>query len=143
MAAKWDFTRQTKAQLPAVIEYFSHPENLPKVHPDFVKSTTIKSRDGDVITFDQQMEMMRRKIVSQNKMVVNRAENRIEINTLEGDGKGSKITLSFVPNRSGTEIQYHAEMELGALGVFAKGPAKSTMEKVATEDAAQLDSSAS
>ena len=30
-------------------------------------------------------------------------------------------------------------MELGALGVFAKGPVKSAMEKVAKEDAAQLD----
>jgi hypothetical protein len=82
---------------------------------------------------------MGRKILSQNKMVVNRAENRIEINTLEGDGKGSKITLNFSPNQAGTEIKYHAEMELGALGIFAKGPAKSAMEKVATEDAAQLD----
>ena len=143
MPAKWEFSRQTKAQLPAVIEYFSHPENLPKIHPDFVKATTIKSRDGDTIMFEQQMEMMRRKIVSQNKMLVNRAENRIEINTLEGDGKGSKITMSFVPNGSGTEIKYQAEMELGALGLFAKGPAKSAMEKVATEDAAQLDSSTS
>jgi len=30
-------------------------------------------------------------------------------------------------------------MELGALGFFAKGPARSAMEKVATEDAGYLD----
>jgi hypothetical protein len=141
MPAKWEFTRQTKAPVAKVIEYFSHPENLPKVHPDFVKSVTIKSREGDVLMFDQQMELMRRKINSQNKMTVDRTGNKIEIDTLEGDGKGSKIMLNFVPNQSGTEIQYHAEMELGALGIFAKGPAKSSMEKVATEDAAQLDAS--
>ena len=140
MATKWDISRQTKAPVPKVIEYFTHPENLPKVHPDFVKSVTIKGQEGDTINFEQQMELMRRKIVSQNKMVVNRAENRLEINTLEGDGKGSKITMNFVPNPSGTEIKYHAEMELGALGIFAKGPAKTAMEKVATEDASQLDS---
>ena len=139
MPAKWDITTQTKAPVAKVIEYFTHPENLPKVHPDFVKSVTVKSREGDTISFEQQMELMRRKIVSQNKMLVNRAENKLEINTVEGDGKGSKISLNFVPNQSGTEIKYHAEMELGALGVFAKGPAKSTMEKVAKEDAAQLD----
>jgi len=141
MPAKWDITTQTKAPVAKVVEYFTHPENLPKVHPDFVKSVTIKGRDGDVISFEQQMELMRRKIVSQNKMMVNRTVNSIEINTLEGDGKGSKITMNFVPNQSGTEIKYHAEMELGALGVFAKGPAKSAMEKVAKEDAAQLDQS--
>ena len=141
MPAKWDITTQTKAPVAKVVEYFTHPENLPKIHPDFVMSVTIKGRDGDVISFEQQMELMRRKIVSQNKMMVNRTANSIEINTLEGDGKGSKITMNFVPNQSGTEIKYHAEMELGALGVFAKGPAKSAMEKVAKEDAAQLDQS--
>ena len=116
-----------------------HPENLPKLHPDFVKSVTIKSQEGDAITFEQQMEMMRRKINSLNKLTVNRGENRIEINTLEGDGKGSKITMSFSPSQAGTQINYHAEMELGSLGIFAKGPAKSAMEKVATEDASYLD----
>jgi|SRR5579872_802757 len=141
MPAKWDITTQTKAPVPKVIDYFSHPENLPKIHPDFVKAVTVKGRDGDVVTFEQQMELMRRKIVSQNKMTVNRTGNMIEINTLEGDGKGSKITMNFIPNQTGTEIKYHAEMELGALGVFAKGPAKSAMEKVAKEDAAQLDAS--
>ncbi len=141
MVTKWDISTQTKAPVEKVIEYFSHPENLPKVHPDFMKSVTVKTREGDTLTFEQQMEMMRRKIVSQNKMTINRAEKQIEINTLEGDGKGSKITMSFVPNQSGTAINYHAEMELGALGMFAKGPAKSAMEKTATEDASQLDAS--
>ena len=140
MPAKWEFSRQTKAPLPKVIEYFSHPENLPQHHPDFVKAVTVKSREGDVVMFDQQMELMRRKINSSNKMEVNRAQNMIQINTLEGDGKGSKITMSFVPSGSGTEIKYNAEMEFGALGIFAKGPAKSAMEKVATEDASFLDS---
>lgn len=141
MPAKWEFSRQTKAPVTKVVEYFSHPENLPQIHPDFVKSVTVKSRDGDTVMFEQQMELMRRKITSQNKMTVDRPGNKIEINTLEGDGKGSKITMNFVPGQSGTEIQYHAEMELGALGIFAKGPAKSAMEKVATEDAAKLDTS--
>jgi len=139
LPTKWDISRQTKAPGPKVIEYFMHPENLPKLHPDFVKSVTIKNQEGDVITFEQQMEMMRRKINSLNKLTVNRVENRIDINTLEGDGKGSKITMSFSPSQAGTQINYHAEMEMGAPGIFAKGPAKSAMEKVATEDASYLD----
>src|ERR1700730_15089457 len=110
MPAKWEFSRQTKAPVPKVLEYFTHPENLPKHHPDFVKAVTIKSREGYVIMFEQQMELMRRKINSSNKMEVNRAQNVIQINTLEGDGKGSKITMSFVPSGSGTEIKYTAEM---------------------------------
>jgi hypothetical protein len=141
MPAKFDVIRQTKAPVQKAIDYFSHPEDQPKVHPDFVKSVTLKGSEGGSISFEQQMAVMGRKLVSQNKMVVNRAENRIEIHTLEGDGKGSKITLSFVPNQAGTEIRWHAEMELGPLGLLAKGPAKSQFEKVATEDAAHLDGS--
>ncbi len=112
MPAKWDITTQTKAPVPKVLEYFTHPENLPKVHPDFVKLVTIKGREDDTVNFEQQMELMRRKIVSQNKMMMNRAENKIEINTLDGDGKGSKISMSLcaksvrhrdqVPRRDGT-----------------------------------------
>jgi hypothetical protein len=53
MPAKWDFTRQTKAPVQKAMDYFSHPENLPKVHPDFVKSVTLKGTEGDTINFEQ------------------------------------------------------------------------------------------
>jgi hypothetical protein len=140
MATKWEFKRQTRAPVSKVIDYFAHPENLPKVHPDFVKNVTIKSSDQDTINFEQQMELMKRKLVSQNKMTVNRQENKVVVDTLDGDGKGSKVTMALkeIP-RGGTEIDYMAEMELGPLGFFAKGPAKSAMEKVADEDAKNLD----
>ena len=56
MPAKWHITTQTKAPVPKVLEYFTHPENLPKVHPDFVKAVTIKGREDDTVSFEQQME---------------------------------------------------------------------------------------
>jgi len=140
MPTKWEFTKQTKAPLPKVIEYFMHPENLPKLHPDFVKRVTIKSAEGDTVTFEQQMEMLRRRIVSQNKLTLDRQSNRIVISTFEGDGNGSRITMALkeLPG-GGTEIGYVAEMELGPLGMFSKGPARSAMERVAAEDAKNLD----
>jgi hypothetical protein len=141
MANKWEFKRQTKAPVSKVLDYFAHPENLPKVHPDFVKNVTIKSSDQNTINFEQQIELMMRKIVLQNKMTINRSENKIVVDTLDGDGKGSKVTMALkdIPG-SGTEIDYLAEMELGPLGFFAKGSAKNAMEKVANEDAKNLDS---
>jgi hypothetical protein len=143
MPTRWEFTRQTKAPVEKVVDYFSHPENLPKVHSDFVKQVTIKSSKGDTIDFEQQMELMKRKIVSQNRMTINRQENKITVDTLDGDGKGSKVIMALgqLPGGAGTEIKYSAEMELGRLGLFAKGPAKSAMEKVADEDKKNLDAS--
>jgi len=140
MATKWEFTRQTKAPVSVAIDYFMHPENLPKLHAEFVKQITIKNSGGDSVTFEQQMELMRRRIVSQNKLTLDRQTNTIVVDTFDGDGKGSKVTMALkeVPT-GGTEISYKAEMELGPLGFFAKGPAKSAMEKVVNEDAKNLD----
>ncbi len=140
MPTKWEFTRQTKAPISKVIDYFMHPENLSKLHSDFVKQVTVKSREGDAVVFEQQMEMMKRRIVSQNRLTLDRQQNKITVDTFEGDGKGSRVTMVMkeVPE-GGTEVGYVAEMELGPLGFFAKGPAKSAMEKVVNEDAANLD----
>jgi hypothetical protein len=139
MPTKYDIVKQTKAPLSKAAEYYMHPENLPKVHPDFVKDVKIISRDGDTIMLEQQMEMMGRKLKASNRMTWNSAENRVEVNTLEGDGKGSKITIGLKAIPSGTEMHYWAEMEFGALGFFVKGRAKSSFEKVADEDAKALD----
>ncbi len=141
MTTKWEFTRQTKAPVPKVIEFFMHPENIPKLHPDFVKQVTIKSNEGNTITFEQQLELMRRRLSSLNRLTVKREEKKVQIDTLEGDGKGSRITMARteIPT-GGTEVKYIAEMELGPLRLFAKGPARSAMEKVADEDARNLDS---
>jgi polyketide cyclase/dehydrase/lipid transport protein len=139
MATKWEFTKTTKAPISKALDYFMHPENLSKLHSDFVKQVTIKGTDGDTITFEQQMEMMRRKIVSQNKLTLWRQENKITVDTFDGDGKGSKVTMALREVPGGTEINYTAEMELGRLGLFAKGPAKSAMERVVDEDAKNLD----
>jgi len=140
MPTKYDTVVQTKAPMSKTIEYYSHPENLPKVHPDFVKGVNILGKDGNTIKLEQHMEMMGRKLRAVNTMTRNDADHRIEVNTIDGDGKGSKITIALKEIPSGTEIHYWAEMEFGALGFFIKGKAKASFEKVAMEDAKALDS---
>lgn len=139
MPTKYDVVKQTKAPISKAIDYYSHPENLPKVHPDFVKDVKILSREGNTIMLEQHMEMMGRKLKASNKMTWNDAEKKVEVDTLEGDGKGSKITIALKEIQTGTEMHYWAEMEFGALGFFIKGRAKQSFEKVAEEDAKALD----
>jgi len=139
MPTKYDVVKQTKAPMSKAIDYYSHPENLPRVHPDFVKDVKIISRDGNTIKLEQQMEMMGRKLKAVNTMAWDSANNKFEVNTLEGDGKGSKITIELKQIPSGTEMHYWAEMEFGALGFFIKGRAKDSFVKVADEDAKALD----
>ena len=139
MPTKYDVVKQTKAPMSKAMDYYFHPENLPKFHPSFVKDVKIISTDGETIKLEQQMEMMGRKLKAVNKMTRNSAEHKFEVDTLEGDGKGSKIRIELKEIPSGTEMHYWAEMEFGALGFFIKGPAKSSFEKVAEEDAKALD----
>jgi hypothetical protein len=139
MPTKYDIVKQTKAPMAKAMDYYMHPENLPKVHPDFVKDVKVTSRQGDTLMLEQEMEMMGRRLKAVNKMTWNSAERKLEVDTLEGDGKGSKITIALKEIPSGTEMHYWAEMEFGALGFFIKGRAKASFEKVAEEDAKALD----
>lgn len=139
MPAKFEVNKQTKAPISQAMDYYMHPENMPKIHPSFVKEVKIMSAEGDTITLEQHMQMMGRKLRAVNKLVRNSGEHKFEINTLEGDGKGSKIWIELKETPSGTDLHYRAEMELGALGFFAKGPAKSSFERVAEEDANALN----
>ena len=139
MPTKYEVTKQTKAPISKAMDYFFHPENLPKIHPSFVKEVKITSSEGDTITLEQRMEMMGRKLRTVSKMTRDSAQNKFEIDTLEGDGKGSRITIALKEIPTGTEMHYSAAMEFGALGFFIKGPAKASFEKVADEDAKALD----
>jgi hypothetical protein len=140
MPAKFEVTKQTKASLSKAMDYYMHPENLPKVHPGFVKEVKVMSAEGDTIMLEQHAEIMGRHLKAVNKMTRNSGEHKFEIDTMEGDGKGSKITIALKEIPTGTELHYWAELELGPLGLFAKGPAKSTFERTADEDAKAMDS---
>jgi hypothetical protein len=139
MPARFETTIQTKAPLAKALEYYMHPENLPKIHPGFVKDVKILSQDGDTITLEQHGEIMGRRIKSVNRMMLDRSMNTFNIDTMDGDGKGSKIMMALKEIPTGTEVHYNAALELGSLGFFAKGPAKSTFERTAQEDRQQLD----
>ena len=139
MPTNFETTVQTKAPLAKAIDYYMHPENLSKAHPGFIKEVKIISKEGDTINLEQHAEIMGRKINSVNKMWLDRSSNTFHIDTLEGDGKGSTITIALTDSPPGTQVHYSAAMELGRLSLFAKGPAKSAFEKTAQEDKQQLD----
>ena len=140
MPTRFETVIQTKATLAKALEYYTHPENLAKSHPDFIKEVKVTSREGDTINLEEHTEMMGRKLRMVNKMWLDRSTNTLHVDTLDGDGKGSKMTMFIRELPTGTEIHYDAAMEFGALGFFVKGRAKATFEKVAQEDKQQLDS---
>jgi carbon monoxide dehydrogenase subunit G len=139
MPTNWEKTGHTKAPLAKAIDYYMHPENLPKVHPGFVKEVKVISREGDNIKVEQRAAIMGRKIQTVNNLTLDRATNTFHVDVVEGDGRGSKITMALKEAAGGTDVKYSASMELGPLGFFAKGPAKGNFEKTVDEDMAAMD----
>lgn len=139
MPTNWEKTGKTKAPLAKALEYYSHPENLPKSHPNFVKAVKILSNEGGVIKLEQDASMMGRKLHSANTLTLDKSTNTFRVEVTDGDAKGSKITMVLKEVPDGTEVKYTASMELGPLGFFAKGPAKGNFERTVDEDMAALD----
>jgi hypothetical protein len=113
MPTEFEATMQTKASVSEAMDFFMHPENLPKLHPEYVKAVKILSADGDTVMLEQQMEVMGKKLRAVNRMSRNSKERKFETDTVEGHGKGSSITIALKEVPSGTEIRYKAEMALG------------------------------
>jgi hypothetical protein len=130
MPSNWEFTRETNANLNDTMEYFMHAEDLPKLDPENFKQITIKNRDDNTVTFEMQGVMMGRKMNSVVKQTLDRSARTVLCETLDGDAKGSNVTMSFRELPKGTEIKYTAALELGALGFLAKGASKSAFERV-------------
>ena len=139
MPTNWEKTGKTKAPISKVIDFYMHPENLPKVHPNFVKEVKVLGNEGGVIKIEQHAAMMGKKIRSINTLAFDVATRTFHVDTLEGDGKGSKVTMGLGEATDGTEVKYSASMELGMLGLFAKGPAKGQFERTVDEDMAAMD----
>ena len=139
MPTKFELTRQAKANISDTMDFHMHPEIYPQISPDVFKQVTIKSKDADIVTFEWRGEFMRRKMVGVNRITLNREAHTVIEETIEGAGKGSKMTHSLMELPNGTEDHYTATMEFGALGFLAKGAWKSVLEKAFDEGVKKLD----
>jgi len=137
----FEFIRQTKANISDTMDFYAHPEHMPEILPDVFKEVTIKSKDGDTITYEWQGVLMRRKVVGVNRLTLNKDAHTIVEETIEmhGGQKGSKMTYSFKELPNGTEIRCTHAMEMGALGFLAKGWWKSTVDRGFDEGVKRLD----
>jgi hypothetical protein len=143
MPTRFEITRQSKANIADTMDFHMHPETYPQISPDVFKQVTIMSKDADSVTFEWRGEFMRRKMVGVNRITRNREAHTVIEETIEGAGKGSKMTHSLRELPNGTEDHYTAAMEFGVLGFLAKGAWKSVLEKAFDEGVKRLDAKSS
>jgi uncharacterized membrane protein len=115
-----------KAPQEKVFSFVSNFEKAPH-YSHYWKSVKVRSREGNATTFDTEANVVGKTIKSVTRIVTHPNE-WMEAETLEGDGKGTKITSKFEPAPDGTRITIEGEIALPPiLGKLIQGKIESTL----------------
>jgi uncharacterized membrane protein len=88
-------SREVNASSDQVLEYFMDIQNLPRFHPEFIKNVTILEQQANNITFRQEASFFGNNVSSINRLTKLPSNNAIIIETIDGNGKGSKFSLTW------------------------------------------------
>ena len=84
-----------RASVPVSLEYFMNVEELPRLHPEYIKNVrvidkkTVGNNSDFSIEFEQEGSFHGKKIKSMNRLTKMTLENAIRIETIDGNGKES------------------------------------------------------
>lgn len=134
MAVEFELSQTIAAPMDEVMSHFIQVENMPKYHPKMARNVEVLEKNDSAVKYRLEARVMLKKIESVNNMTIDREGGKLVTSTLEGDGKGSKITMDFKEEDGKTVISMSGAMELGALGALGKGK-MSSMWKEAMEEA--------
>ena len=134
MAVDFDLLETVSAPKEKVMAHFIKVEDMPKFHPKMARKVEVLEKSDGAIKYRLETKVLLKKMESVNNMSIDRAGGTLVTETLEGDGKGSRITMAFTEKDGRTDISLKASMELGVLGSIGKGMAAS-MWKEAMEQA--------
>ena len=134
MSVDFDLLETVSAPKEKVMAHFIKVEDMPKFHPKMARKVEVLEKSDSAIKYTLETKVMLKKMESVNNMAIDRAGGTLVTETLEGDGKGSRITMAFTEKDGRTDISLKASMELGVLGSIGKGMATS-MWKEAMEQA--------
>jgi uncharacterized membrane protein len=114
-----------------VFSFVSDFEKAPQ-YSKYWKSVKLLKREGNSATYETVAEGEGRKLVSVTKITAMPNE-RMETETVDGDGKGTKLVFSFQSVPPGTQITLEGEVVLPGfakmLGSLVKGRIESGMRE--------------
>ncbi len=140
MPLEWEKTAMTKAPPSKAIEFYMNPEvHVAKTHPDLVKQLKILSKEGDKVTWEQSFSFLRMNLRTVVQSSLNRENNTIETQSIDGTGKGTRMIRTFKAIPTGTQAHYIFTPKLGPFGFFLKRRAKKGFEETVNQDIKALD----
>ncbi len=124
-------TDTLKASPEKVFSFVSDFEKAPQ-YSNYWKSVKLVNREGNLTTYETVAEAESRKIVSVTR-VTSQPNERIVAETVEGDGKGTKLTFKFQSVPDGTQITLEGDIVLpgfaNILGTLVKGRIEAGMRE--------------
>jgi uncharacterized membrane protein len=88
-------SREVNASADQVLQYFMNIQDLPRFHPEFIKNVTILEQQANNITFRQEASFFGNNVSSINRLTKLPSNDTIIIETIDGNGKGSKFSLTW------------------------------------------------
>jgi uncharacterized membrane protein len=144
MTVRIDLTKEVKAPVQRVLDYFTNVEELPRFHPEYIKHVRVLNREGghnnNSIEFEQEGSFHGKKITSINRLTRVGNENTIRIEIIDGNGKGSVTTIrcqEVSPDSS--QIRLEGDLHYGILEKILSRSIHSITEKTLEEDIHNLE----
>lgn len=114
-----------------VFAFVSNFEKAPQ-YSTYWKSVKLLNREGNSATYETAAEAEGRKIASVTK-ITSHPNERFDTETIEGDGKGTKLAFQLQSIPSGTQITLEGDIVLPGfakiLGSLVKGKIESGMRE--------------
>lgn len=142
MTVRIDLTREVRASVQRVLDYFMNVEALPRFHPEYIKNVRIVNREGEnnSIEFEQEGSFHGKKITSINRLTRLASESTIRIEIIDGNGKGSITTIRCQEISPGnTQIRLEGELHYGILEKILSRSIHGITEKTLEEDIQNLE----
>ena len=145
MTIRINLTKEVKAPVQRVLDYFTNVEDLPRFHPEYIKHIRILSREGGTtnhnsIEFEQEGSFHGKKITSINRLTRVGKEDTIRIDIIDGNGKGSVTTIRcHEVSPVSSQITMEGELHYGILEKLLSRSIHSITEKTLEEDINNLE----
>jgi hypothetical protein len=148
MTVRIDLVKEVRASVQRVLEYFMNVEELPRLHPEYIKNVRIIDRNvadnnsDSSIEFEQEGSFHGKKIRSVNRLNRLAKDNVIKIETIDGNGKGSLTTIRCEEIDPGkTQIKLNGELHYGLLEKLLSRSIHGITEKTLEEDILNIEQS--
>lgn len=143
MTVRIDLTKEVKASIQRVLDYFMNVEKLPHFHPEYIKNVNIVNKEegeNNSIEFEQEGSFHGKKITSVNRLTRLGDESTIRIEIIDGNGKGSVTTIRCQEISPGnTQIRLQGELHYGILEKLLSRSIHGITEKTLEEDIRNLE----